>query len=96
MGSPMHRLQVCLEERQYHYLSLRARRDGVSLAEVVRRLVQEEADASETSGLDELLAVAGIGEDRGTLVDGVAVSEWPERYLTAPEARPEDQSQVER
>ena len=82
MATKMHRLQISLPPWQAQFLSQRARRDGASMAEVVRRLVQREAEAARAAGsTDGLWEIAGIAEDRGALVDGVAVSENPELYL---------------
>lgn len=86
MSTNMHRLQVSLPEWQTEYLAEQARRNGVSMAEVVRRLIQREAEMTlqpaETASLWE---IAGIGEDHGPLIQGVPVSEKPELYLR-PEA----------
>ncbi|MHB0877210.1 MAG: hypothetical protein ACYC5O_14325 [Anaerolineae bacterium] len=90
MGSAMHRLQICVEDRQYRFLAARAKREGISVAELVRRLVQREADVTQPAGIEDLLAVAGIGEDRGPLVNGTPVSEWPELYLTPSESCPDE------
>ena len=78
----MHRLQISLPEWQTQFLAERARRDGVSMAEVVRRLVQREAEAAKSGKTaDSLWEIAGIARDDGPLIDGVPVSENPERYL---------------
>jgi hypothetical protein len=44
MTTSMHRLQISLPERQMRYLTERSRREGQSIAEIIRRLV---ADAAE-------------------------------------------------
>jgi hypothetical protein len=77
MGSTMHRLHICVEEHQYRYLAQRAKREGVSVAALVRRMVQQEAEATQPGGFDELLAIAGIGEDNAALEGGLPVSEGP-------------------
>lgn len=41
MGVTRHRTQVYLEDRQYQYLRRRALEEGASIAEVVRRLIDE-------------------------------------------------------
>ena len=83
MTTSMHRMQISLSRSQIEFLAQRARREGVSIAEVVRRLVQREADAAlAPGGTDTLWTIAGIGEDPGTLRDSVAVSERPDLYLT--------------
>lgn len=48
MTTSMHRLQISLPEPQLRYLADRARRQGVSMAEVIRRLL-EAAAAAESS-----------------------------------------------
>lgn len=56
--------------------------DGVSMAEIVRRLIEQEASCAQRSGsVEDLWDIAGIAEDRGPQIDGVAVSENPELYL---------------
>jgi hypothetical protein len=88
MPTNMHRLQISLPEWQTDFLAAQARREGVSMAEVVRRLIQREAEAAhrpvETSSLWD---IAGIGEDPGPLIQDVPVSENPELYLTAPRSK---------
>jgi hypothetical protein len=44
MTTSMHRLQISLQDQQLRYLADRARRDGVSMAEVIRRLLEGAAD----------------------------------------------------
>lgn len=83
MATTMHRLQVSLPEWQAQYLSERARKDGVSIAEVIRRLVERESrtEAEEPSA-DSLWELAGLAEDRGPILNDTPVSENPELYLT--------------
>lgn len=85
MSTIMHRLQISLPEWQTDFLAAQARKEGVSMAEVVRRLIQREAEAAhppvETASLWE---IAGIAEDHAPLIQNVPVSENPELYLTAP------------
>lgn len=82
MATRMHRLQISLPHRQARFLEERARLDGVSMAEVVRRLIAREAESAQGSRhVDGLWDIAGIAEDRGSLVEGVAVSENPDLYL---------------
>lgn len=84
MSTTMHRLQISLPEWQTQFLAERARRDGISIAEVVRRLVRREADAAASARTtDSLWEIAGIARDDGPLLDDVAVSEDPDRYLAA-------------
>jgi hypothetical protein len=75
----MHRLQISLPHWQRQFLAARAKRDGVSVAEVIRVFIAREA---QTAAGESFLELAGIGEDRLPLVGGVAVSERPELYLT--------------
>jgi hypothetical protein len=83
MATKMHRLQISLPHEQARFLEERARLDGVSMAEVVRRLIRREAEAAQSPGtVDGLWDIAGIAEDHGPLIEGVAVSESPELYLT--------------
>ena len=78
----MHRLQISLPHWQVQFLTERARRDGVSIAEVIRQLVSREAEASRGERhVDSLWGIAGIAVDREPLVVGWAVSERPELYL---------------
>jgi hypothetical protein len=83
MATTMHRLQISIPEWQAQYLSARARRDRVSIAEIIRRLVTRESEATASQGSAESLwQLAGLAEDHGELVDGTPVSESPELYLT--------------
>ncbi len=79
----MHRLQISLPDWQAQFLSDRATAEGISMAEVVRRLVAREAEArSEASShAESVLDLAGSAEDLGPLLEGIPVSEAPERYL---------------
>jgi len=83
MSTSMHRLQISLPEWQTDFLATQARKEGVSMAEVVRRLIQREAEISlhpvESSSLWD---IAGIAEDHAPLIQDVPVSESPELYLT--------------
>ena len=82
MATKMHRLQISLPRRQVRFLEERARLDGVSMAEVLRRLIEREAaSATYTGSVEALWDIAGIAEDRGPQIAGVAVSENPELYL---------------
>ena len=82
MATKMHRLQISLPHRQARFLEERARLEGGSMAEVVRRLIARETESTERSGsVGGLWEIAGIAEDRGPQIDGVAVSENPELYL---------------
>ena len=83
MATTMHRLQISLPEWQAQYLAERAQRAGLSIAEIIRRLVKRESEASAGSAsTDSLWELAGLAEDYGPLLDGTPVSENPELYLT--------------
>ncbi|HVT19406.1 MAG TPA: hypothetical protein VHQ90_24915 [Thermoanaerobaculia bacterium] len=87
MSTTMHRLQISLPEWQADFLAAQAERDGVSMAEVVRRLVQREADSARqpaATASASIWEIAGIAEDPGPLLQDVPISENPELYLTAP------------
>lgn len=85
MATSMYRLQISLPHWQQQFLRARARRDGVSVAEVIRVLVEREAKlATGSPATESFLDLAGVGEDRLPLIGGLAVSERPEAYLTTP------------
>lgn len=81
----MNRLQISLKDRQMKYLQERARREGISMAEVLRRLIQCELDAeTRAENTDSIWSLAGVAEDIRPLIGGIAVSERPEFYLFSP------------
>ena len=80
MGTTMHRLQICLPESQVQYLVHRSKRDGISIAELIRRFVAVASESADER-TDSLWDIAGIGEDRMPLKKGVPVSEKPAMYL---------------
>ena len=82
MTTSMHRLQISLPEWQVQFLSDRAQRLGVSIAEVIRQMIQAETEAT-VGSVDSIWEIAGIAEDRGSLIEGVPVSERPDLYLVA-------------
>jgi hypothetical protein len=85
MPTTMHRLQISLPQWQAQFLADRAEREGISIAELIRRLVSQVAEAVTTERTAESLwELAGIGEDRGEVLPGIPVSERPELYLTGP------------
>lgn len=57
--APLHRTQVLLEERQYQQLERRARRDGTSVAALIRRIVEQALLAG--SGKTGLAKIRGLG-----------------------------------
>ncbi len=80
----MHKLEISLPESEVNFLAARARRDGVSIAEVVQRLVEQEAEVEhEQEPSDVFLALAGILDDTQPLINGVPVSEDPDLDLVA-------------
>ena len=82
MTTSMHRLQISLPEGQVRYLRHLSQRDRVSIAEIIRRLVQNQVEtANRVAEPNRLYDIAGIAADPYPLIDGIAVSEWPERYL---------------
>lgn len=84
MATTLHRLQVSLPRWQAQFLEERAEQEGVSMAEVVRRLVRAEAEARPSGkGGESIWQIAGIAEDKSPLIDGAPVSERPELYLAA-------------
>jgi hypothetical protein len=61
----MHRTQISLGEEHYRFLVEEARQLGVSLAEVIRRLIAERmAGRQGTDDPFEALAGAGAGDGR--------------------------------
>lgn len=58
----MHRTQLLLEPWQYEALKVRAERLGISLSELVRRIVSDYL-APPADPESPLLAMEGIGED---------------------------------
>lgn len=82
MATTMHRLQISVPEWQARFLTEEARQQGISIAELIRRMVQREARAVEAS-TDSLWSIAGIAKDPGPLIDGCPVSEAPEHYVMA-------------
>jgi len=83
----MHRLQLSLPMSQVDYLGERAARDGISIAEVVRRLVEREANADRSGRASHSLwGIAGIAEERANVLPGIPVSERVDLYLAAASA----------
>ena len=72
----MHRTQISLEHEQYRLLGAEARRQGISLSALIRRLVDEFFGSERPPEQDPLEAVIGIGS--GT---GEAVGREHNRYL---------------
>jgi hypothetical protein len=73
----VHRTQVYLEQNQYELLKTRARREGKSLAEIIRDSVEAYLGGAAISARkDPLRSVIGIGNG-----DGSAVAENYEDFL---------------
>lgn len=89
MSTRMHRLQLSLREEQAAYLARRAQREGVSMAEVVRRLLDGEAAADLTCDIESIWDICGIGGGEEPLDAGVAVSADVDRYLYGRGAEPD-------
>ncbi len=72
-----HRTQIYLEQGQYELLRSRARREGKSLASLIREALDEYLGGKGSRGRqDPLCMVIGIGKG-----DGSAVAENFEDYL---------------
>lgn len=82
----MQRLQLSLQEEQAQYLALRAEREGISMAEVVRRLLDNEARRDSVEGSDSIWDIVGLITDELPLINGIAVSEDPDLYLYGQES----------
>jgi hypothetical protein len=73
----MHRTQIYLENGQYQTLRALARREGKSLAAVIREIISAHLeDDRDRRGRDRFSDVVGIGEG-----DGSSVAENYEEYL---------------
>lgn len=72
----MHRTQIYLDESQYELLRSRARREGKSLASIIREILDQHFRGDAPSPADPLAAVIGIGSG-----NGAAVAEHYEDYL---------------
>jgi hypothetical protein len=58
------RTQVLLEESHYHFLKKAAERDGISLSEALRRIVDRQILFTSESVKEDLKKIKGIGEDQ--------------------------------
>ena len=73
----MHRTQVYLDDRHYEILRSRAKREGKSLAALIREILDEHLAGVPVKGVaDPLSDVIGLGEG-----DGSAVAENYEDFL---------------
>ena len=81
MTTSMHRQQISLPQWQVEFLAERARREGQSMAEIIRRLIQREAkNDSAPADRGPLREAAGIAEYSAP-PEGMAVGERPAPYL---------------
>jgi len=84
MTTSMHRLQVSLPRWQVQFLVERARRDKVSVAEIIRQMIERESKAAPTqASIDSLLEIVGLAQDHAPLIGNIPVSERPDLYLAA-------------
>jgi predicted DNA-binding ribbon-helix-helix protein len=73
----MHRTQIYLEENHYQILRSQARREGKSLAAIIREILQTHlAGRHKATAQDPFRRVIGIGKG-----DGSRVAENCEEYL---------------
>lgn len=81
----MHRTQIYLEEEMYEELTARARREGTTLAGLIRDLLRRALGGLGASEPDPFDSVIGLGAG-----DGAAVAENHADYLYGPsdEAKP--------
>jgi len=83
MTTSMHRLQISLPQWQVEFLAERGRREGQSMAEIIRQLIQREAkNDSAPAEQRTLQETSGGVEYPAPPVEGMAVSERPEPYPT--------------
>ena len=96
MATTMHRLQISLPPWEMQYLEERARREGRSIADVVRQLVQQDAETRSSAQVESIWEIAGIGDERAPLIEGIPVSERPELYIGAATLKPKASKRVAR
>jgi hypothetical protein len=79
----MHRLPISFRPEQMDYLIERARREGASVAEVIRRLIDRErkTDSTRADRFDPIWDIAGMITDDLPLIDDQPVSAYPDRYV---------------
>jgi hypothetical protein len=72
MGTRLHRTQILLEPAQHEALTTIARREGRSMSEVLRRIIDgelERREATRTTRVEErLAALERIGEHRAAIL----------------------------
>ena len=99
MSTLMHRLQISLPRSQMRYLADRARREGISIAEVLRRLVRREAETTSPRAVESYREIIGIGQEIEPLIDNIPVSQQPDLYIAeqaAPDFAPGGKPQTSR
>lgn len=77
----MYRLQLSLDADQAQYLAMLAEREGTSMAEVVRRMLDDKARQDAIAGSESLMDIVGLVTDELPLINGVPVSDDPDLYL---------------
>jgi hypothetical protein len=81
MSTSMHRLQISLPRSQFRYLTERARREGTSAAELIRRFIRRESEMPAKHAVDSIWKIVGIAGEKEPLIDNIPVSEQPELYI---------------
>ena len=82
MATTMHRLQISLPHWQADFLAGRARQEGTSVAELVRRLVAREAEArSDEDPAASMRKIIGMVRDDEPLIRDTPISENVDLYL---------------
>ena len=64
-GYRMHRTRISLEDAQYRRLGAEARRNGISISALIRRIVDDYLGSDRPLEQDPLEAVVGIGSGTG-------------------------------
>lgn len=60
-----HKTQIYLSEKLYRYLKGRARREGVSMAAIIRRLLEESVERKGPLADDPFLSLGNPGTETG-------------------------------
>jgi hypothetical protein len=81
MTTSMHRLQISLPRSQVEYLAERARREGTSIAELIRRLIHRESEKASKRSIESIWKIVGIGQGPERLIRDIPVSEAPDLYI---------------
>ena len=64
----MHRTQILLEEEQYRLLGIEARKKGISVSALVRKLVNRHFQGGRQPQPDPLDSIIGMGSGSGEAV----------------------------